>query len=249
MEESMKSTANHSSRVQPATIALASFAYFVLAVVSLYFLNPAYDLLKSFAGNYDLGSYEFLIASTFFSLGVGSLVLAIGLYRGMAPSVCPWTGLLLLGIWAVGMLAAGIFPANEAGGTLPQLTTVLIAGIFPVVTEAVPDTIYGYIHIFALVGSLFSLSPAAILLAPRFKQDEEWRPIYRLALILALLMIAASILFITVLFAPDLLGHSGFIGPVTFIVIGIVTGQLWLFLVAARLRFIVTSLRSSHNKL
>lgn len=237
----MKSSANYLSKVQPATIALIAFAYFVIAVTALYFLNPAYSLIRSFAGYYDLGAYEFLIASTFFSLGLGSLALVIGLYQGMEQSARSWIGLLLLGIWGVGMLMSGIFPANDGGSTVPHMTTVLIAGIFPVEVQATPETVFSFIHIIALIGSLFSLSLAAILLSRRLKQDKEWRPFYRLALILVLLMIAASILFISVLFFPALLGHLGHINPFIFIVIGIVLGLLWLFLMAARLRFIVAS--------
>jgi hypothetical protein len=99
----------------------------LIVVTALYFLNPSYSLFRSFAGTYDLGSYEFLIASTFFSLGLGALALVIGLYRGITQSPRTRKGLILLGIWGVGMLLTGIFPANEAGGTLPHMTTVLVA--------------------------------------------------------------------------------------------------------------------------
>src|SRR5215210_4785452 len=107
---------------ESATVALIGFTYFVIAVVVLYFLNPAYDLISSFKGNYDLGSYEFLIASTFFGLGWGSLALVLGLYQGMSQSMGSWFGLLLLGIWSVGIFIAGIFPANEGGSTVPHIT-------------------------------------------------------------------------------------------------------------------------------
>lgn len=237
----MKFSANRSPKVQPVNLALFGFGYFVIAVVALYFLNPDYTLLRSFTGNYDLGSYEFLIASTFFSLGLGSLALVIGLYQGMTPPVRSWVGLLLVGIWGVGMLMAGIFPANERGGSLPKMTIVLIAGIFPVKTQAYPDTIYSFVHIFALIGSVFSLSLAAILLSRRLKQDKEWHSLYRLSSILAWLMIAGSILFIFVLSFPALLGHSGLSSPILFIVISTVIGVVWLFLMAIRLRFIVAS--------
>lgn len=231
----MKSSANHSSKVQPATIAIIGFAYFVIAVTALYFLNPSYNLLRSVFGNYDLGSYEFLIASTFFSLGLGSLALVIGLYQGMSQSVRSSIGLIFLGIWGAGMLIAGIFPANDGGSTVPHITTVLIAGIFPVEVQATPETVFSFLHIIAILGSLFSLSLAAICLSWRLKLDEKWRPIYPLAFILALLMLTASILVDSVLFLPS------FSDRIIFTVIGIVIGLLWLFLVAARLRFIVFS--------
>lgn len=241
----MKSSANSSSKVQPVTVSIIAFAYFLIVVTAVYFLNPSYSLFRSVAGTYDLGSYEFLIASTFFSLGLGALALVIGLYRGITQSARARTGLILLGIWGVGMLLAGIFPANEPGSTVPHMTTVLIAGIFPVEVQATPETSFSWLHLFAILGSLFSLSLAAFLLSRRFKQDENWQPIHRLALLLALLMLASSILFFLRGFSDELplyarlydLGIN--FDQVHILFIGTVIGLLWLFLVVVRLQFIV----------
>ena len=200
----------YSSKPQTSTIALIGFAYFVIAVVTLYFLNPAYDLISSFEGNYDLGSYEFLVASTFFGLGLGSLALVIGLYQGMSRSVGSWIGLLLLGIWSVGILIAGIFPANEG------------------------ETTFSFIHILAILGALFSLTLAAIVLSWRFKREERWRSTYRFSLTLALAMIAASILLFQAIF---LYFHTEFYGfSLKFLTF---SSLFWLFLIATRLRFVV----------
>jgi MFS family permease len=229
----MKS-AHYSINPQTSTVALMGFAYFVIAVVTLYFLNPAYDLISSFEGNYDLGSYEFLVASTFFGLGLGSLALVIGLYQGMSRSVGSWIGLLLLGIWSVGILIAGIFPANEGGSTVPHMTTILIAGIFPVGVEAYPETTFSFIHILAILGALFSLTLAAIVLSWRFKHEERWRSIYRFSLTLALVMIAASILVFQAFFLGFHTEFHGFsLNFLTF------SSLFWLFLIATRLRFVV----------
>lgn len=241
----MKSSATSSFKVQPATVAITAFAYFLMVVTALYFLNPSYSLFRSFAGTYDLGSYEFLIASTFFSLGFGALALVVGLYQAMAQSARSWMGLILLGIWGVGMLLAGIFPANDAGSTVPHMTTVLIAGIFPVEVQATPETLFSFLHIFAILGSLFSLSFAAILLSRRFNRDGIWQPIHRLALLLAVLILASSILFFIRLFFPALPLYSrlydlGFnYDEVHIIFMGTAIGLLWLFLVVVRLQFIV----------
>ena len=241
----MKSSANSSSKVQAASVAIIAFAYFLIVVTALYFLNPSYSLFRSFAGTYDLGSYEFLIASTFFSLGLGTLALVIGLYRGITQSARSWMGLILLGIWGVGMLLAGILPANDGGSTVPHMTTVLIAGIFPVEVQATPETAFSFMHIFAILGALCSLSLAAILLSRRFKQDENWHPIHRPASFLAVLLLASSILvflrgFFYVLPLYSKLYDLGFnFDQVHIIFIGTVIGLLWLFLVVVRLQFIV----------
>ena len=124
------------------------------------------------------------------------------------------------------MLLAGIFPASEPGSTVNHMTTVLLAGIFPVEVLATPETLFSFLYIFAILGSLFSLSLAAILLSQCFKQDENWHPIHRLAFLLAVLMLVSSSLF--------------FLRPhVTIIYMGTVVGLLWLLLVAVRLQFIV----------
>jgi hypothetical protein len=226
----------YSSKLQTSTIALIGFAYFVIAVVILYFLNPEYDLISSFVGNYDFRSYEFLVASTFFGLGFGSLALVIGLYQGMSRSMGSWIGLLLLGIWSVGILIAGIFPANEGGSTVPHMTTILIAGIVPVEVEAYPETTYSFIHILAILGAFFSLTLAAIVLSWRFKREEKWRSTFRFSLTLALVMIAASILIFQAIF---LYFHTEFYGfslkILTF------SGLFWLFLIVTRLRFVVVT--------
>jgi hypothetical protein len=231
----MRARTTHSSKIQPVTVALIAFAYFVIVVVALYFLNPAYSLLNSFAGNYDLSPYEFLTATTFFSLGLGSLALAVGLYQHLLHSVRSLVGLIFLSACGVGMLTAGVFPANEGGSTVPHVTTTLIAGMFPVQVIAVPETTFSFIHILAIIGSLVSLSLAALLLSWRFRQHEKWHPIYKPALILAVVMIAVSILFCSVLLHPALAGYSGLINPIILVVIGIVVGLFWLSLIAGRL--------------
>ena len=233
----MKSSANYPSKIQPATIAVYCFIYFTIAVMVLYFLNPSYSLSKSFTGNYDLGSYEFLIASTFFSLGLGSLALSFGLYQGMLPSTCSWTGLILLSIWGVGVLVAGVFPANESGSTVPHMVTVLIAEIFPVEVEAYPETTFSSIHVWALIFSLLILSLGTILLSRRFKQDKNWQSIYPITLILAVVMCIESILFVTRLLFPGLLRYTSFDLRI-FAMVGLYVSIIWLFLVANRLRLL-----------
>lgn len=234
----MKSLTNFISRIQPATVAIISFLYFVIAATALYFLNPEYNLIRSFIGYYDFGSNEFLIASTFFSVGLGSLALVFGLYKGMAQSVRSRTGLLLLSIWGVGMLIAGIFPANEGSGTIPQMTTVLLAGLFPIEIVASPETIFSFIHIIALGVSFLILTIGSILLLPGIKEDEKLRLIHSMALILSAMMCVASILFYLTSIFPRFVGSANY-GPIVFIFTGFVISMIWLFLVAIRLRFFV----------
>ena len=222
-----------------ATLALTGIAYFLIADAALYFLNPGYELIRASAGDYDVKSLGLLAASAFWGLGLGSLALTIGLYQGASRSRRSWMGLLLLGIWGIGMFIAGVFPASDGGSTVTHMTTVRLAGMFPVQVEANPDTAFGWIHLLDMLGSFLLLSIAAVRLSWQFKQDENWHPIYRMELILAVVMCVASILFWPALLFPGLSGYTG-LGPVIFMRLGLVIGILWLLVAATRLRFVLT---------
>ena len=143
-------------------------------------------------------------------------------------------GLALLAIWGLGLIIAGIFPANEGGGTLPHMTTVLIAGIFPVETQAYPETIYSFIHILAIIGSFVSLSLGTVFLSWRFKFEVTWRCIQRLSSFLAFVLMMASLLLCQAMFLSihtELIRFS--------LELLAIASLAWLFLTATRLWFVV----------
>ena len=112
------------------------------------------------------------------------------------------------------------------------MTTVLIAGLFPVEAQASPETTFSFIHILAILGAFLSLTLAAVGLSWRFRREERWRSSYRFSLALALLMAAASIGLIPAFVSgihPEFYGIG--LRLLTF------SGLIWLFLVAIRLRF------------
>jgi len=191
-----------------ATIAVVGIAYFLIAVVALHFLRPDYDPVSRFVSEYAVGSYGLLMTSAFFGLSLGSLALVIGLSQGVPRSGRSWIGLVLLGIWGVGVLIAGIFPTDLRGA---------------------PETISGNIHNLASLLSFLSLIAATILLSRRFKQDERWRPFHRSSLILSLVILATFIGFF-------LTGGTEFVGFSQRIFI--VAFLIWLLLTAARLRLV-----------
>jgi len=106
---------------------------------------------------------------------------------------------------------------------------ILIAGIFPTALKGAPATKSDNIHSLASLVSFLSLIPAMILLSRRFKQDEEWRPFHRLALILSLIILATFIGFFLTS-ETEFAGLSQRIFFATFLT--------WLLLTAAHLRFI-----------
>ena len=191
-----------------AAIAIVGISYFLTTVIALHFLRPDYDSVSRFVSEYAVGSYGFLMTSAFFGLSLGSLALVIGLYQGVSRSARSWIGLILLGIWGV---------------------AILIAGIFPTALKGAPATTSDNIHSLASLVSFLSLIPATILLSRRFKQDEKWRPFHRSALILSLVILGTFIGFFLT-FETEFAGLTQRIFIATFLI--------WLLLAATRLRFI-----------
>jgi hypothetical protein len=193
-----------------ATLAIVGIGYFLVAVVTLHFLRPDYNPISRAVSQYAVGPYGFLMTSAFFSLSLGSLALVIGLFHGVSETGRSWIGLVLLGIWGVGIFIAGIFSTDLNGA---------------------PQTNSGQIHVMASVFSFFSLILAALLLSWRFKNDEKWSSFHRPALMFALLMLLAFVgLFVYI--------NTGFGGLSQRIFI--VAFLLWLLPTAARLRYVAS---------
>jgi uncharacterized membrane protein YozB (DUF420 family) len=195
-----------------AIVAIVGIAYFATIIIALHFLRPDLNPLSQPTSEYAVGPYGFLMTSAFFSVSLGSLALVAGLYQGVSQQARSRIGLVLLGIWGVG---------------------VLIAMLFPIDPEGAPQTISGTIHGINGPLAFLSLTAGAILVSRRFKQDEKWRPFHSTALILSLVMLAAFIAtFVNI--ATD----SGFAGLCQRIFLA--AFATWFFLTAMRLRSIAT---------
>lgn len=195
-----------------ATIALVGVAYFVVVVAVLHFLRPDLNPISRPTSEYAVGQYGFLMSTAFFSFSLGSLALVIGLYRGVSQRARSQVGLALLGVCAVG---------------------VLIAMSFPIDPEGAPQTLSGTIHRINGPLAFLSLTVGTILVSRRFKQDEQWRPLYRTALVLSLVMLTAYIAtFVSIVTAAGFVGLCQRILLVAFV--------SWFFLTAVRLRSMVS---------
>jgi uncharacterized membrane protein YozB (DUF420 family) len=195
-----------------ATVAIVGVAYFAGIIVALHFLRPELDPLSRPTSEYAVGPYGFLMTSAFFSMSLASFALVIGLYLGVSRSARSRIGLGLLGVWAVG---------------------VLIAMIFPIDPEGAPQTISGTIHRINGPLAFLSLTAGAILVSRRFKHDETWRPFQRTALVLSLIMLTVFVATVV-----NNATGSGFAGLCQRIFLAALV--TWFLLTATRLRSIAT---------
>lgn len=193
-----------------ATFAIVGFAYFLVVVVALHFLRPDYNPIRRLVSEYAVGPYAFLMTSAFFGLTLGSLALIIGLFQDLSRTWRSRIGLFFFGIWAAG---------------------ILIAGIFPIGDKIVLNTSSGHIHYLASVSSFFSLVFATLLLSWHFNQDEKWSSFHRPALILSVLMLLALIGF----FLSANTAYSGLSQRILIVIF-----LTWLLLTAVRLRHLAT---------
>jgi len=151
-----------------AMVAILGTAYFVVVIAAMHFLRPDISAVQRPTSEYAVGSFGYLMTSAFISLSLGSWALVIGLHRDYRPQGLHRVGLGLLGVWGVGLL---------------------IAAMFPIDLDGAPTTLAGTIHSINGPLTFLSLVVGINLVSRGFRQRENWRPIYRFASVLALLMI------------------------------------------------------------
>lgn len=154
------------------TFSMAGTALFLALVAVLHFLSPGFNPIQRPTSEYAVGPFGYLMAAAFLSLSLGTWALVIGLRRDLSKPARSTPGLVFLGLFGIGLLVAATFPIDLDGA---------------------PSTLAGTIH--AINGSLafLALVVGTILVSRRLKKDDEWRPIYRVALVLALILLAAFV--------------------------------------------------------
>ncbi|HSH78343.1 MAG TPA: DUF998 domain-containing protein [Herpetosiphonaceae bacterium] len=187
------------------------------ALVALHFVRPDVndtDLISAYA----VGPYGWLMVAAFLALGIGALAVAFGLRRAITPSRWSMVGSLLVGLFGVGFVLAGIFPVGgcrdvECVARFESDTNL------PITAAAMAHGVGSLLGILLLIAGMFVLARA-------FKRDPRWKSFRRWSLVLGL---AALLQF----------GFPGE-GMVAVILMRTLVSTLivWLLLAALRLRSI-----------
>ena len=137
--------------MHPALAVAAALGPLLFGVAALVapLLRPGDGIVEESISSFAVGSYGWLLRSTFFLLGAGSLALAWGLQSTMSPTGEARAGQVLLAVWGVGAILGGVYPADEANRDVHGVVVTV-----------------GFV---AIVAGILALARA-------FGGDEWWRP-------------------------------------------------------------------------
>ena len=155
---------------------VAGLAIFTLTTLALHVLQPALSPRNEAVSYYVHGNYGWLLTIGLIALGTASLVLTAAL-RSATGGPGARAGRWLLGIWSVGVLLGGVFPADPAGNWNG------------------PPSAAGMIHGSAAMVAFLALPAGALFLARGFRRDSRWKEVAQLLFGLAVATAVSLVVF------------------------------------------------------
>ena len=194
-----------------AALSIVGLAFFV-ATAWLLPLFSEYSLAADYISELAIGRYGYVQTVAFFAAGVGSLTLAVGVREATNSSWGSRLGSVLVGLYGIDAILAGIFPTDEIDPT----------------RRVGSPTSAGAIHIMASTSAFVFGIAGMFVLSRTFKRDARWQAFWPLSLVLAFAALIGFIVAVPSERPWVRLTHRIFIGTII----------LWQVLVAFRLRSI-----------
>ncbi|HJT58664.1 MAG TPA: DUF998 domain-containing protein [Ktedonobacteraceae bacterium] len=198
-------------------------------------IRPGYSAWHNFVSDLSQGNQGWVQIANFLICGVLMLCFALGLRQVLRSGKGAVWGPLLLGIFGLSLIIAGLFVTD------PSL------GYYPAGTSSSIQTLHGTIHGVNAPLAFGSLTIAIFVLARRFASDPMWRGWALYSLVTAIICVGCFIacLVVAQLDTKGILPNS----PTGLLErIAIIVGWGWIALVAIRLlrqmRSSVSSARS-----
>ncbi len=177
--------------------------------------RPGYSAWHNFVSSLSLGKQGWEQTANFLICGVLMLGFAFGLRRVLHPGVGSTWGPILLGIFGLSLIGAGLFATDPVLGYPPGAPST--------------PTLHGALHVLVSTVAFVALPAACFVLAQRFAGDPAWRG-------WAVYSIATGILVVVFLVAEDLVVSLNPNAPAgLFQRISIIIGWSWIALLALRL--------------
>jgi hypothetical membrane protein len=152
-----------------AAVAIVGLAFFAATALLLPLISE-YSLTADYISELVLGRYGYLQTAAFFAAGLGTLALAVGVREATNGSWGTRLGSALVGLYGVGLILAGILPADEIGPAGRVVSPTSVGTMHSVVSALA--------FVFVIAG-MFVLSRT-------FKRDARWQAVWPWSLVLAL---------------------------------------------------------------
>src|SRR5712691_9314638 len=184
--------------------------------------RPGYSAWHNYGSSLSLSEQGWMQIANFLVCGLLTLCFAIGLRQVFPTGRSSVWGPMLLGVFAVGLIVAGLFVTD------PSL------GYPPGTQSSGPQTLHGTIHGVAGLIVFSSVTIASFVMARRFAGDPNWKGWALYSLVTGVL-VAVFFLAATVVSALDERGVLPGSPTGLFQRIAIIVGWGWIALLAIRL--------------
>ncbi len=151
---------------QLGTVAMVGVLPWVIAVISLHFLDSELNAADNYVSDYALGEYGWPMRAAFIVVGFAAIAIGWGLRATLAPGKRVTASVVFVCLAGIGFVLTGIFNTDPTGDT--DLTA---AG-----TGHVPSALVLFLCV------IFS----AWTLRGVFKRDKAWEPLSTTALVFAI---------------------------------------------------------------
>jgi len=195
---------------------------FILVFLIEGVIRPGYSAWHNFVSDLGLSNQGWIQSANFLICGVLVLCFAFGLRQIFRSGKGSTWGPLLLGIFGLSLIIAGIFVTD------PSL------GYYPPGTSSSTHTLHGTIHGVNAPIAFGSLTIAIFVLARRFASDPAWRGWALYSLVTGIIFVGSFIasLAVAVLDGKGILPYA----PVGLLKrIAIIVGWVWIALLALQL--------------
>jgi hypothetical protein len=184
--------------------------------------RPGYSAWHNFVSSLSLSDQGWMQIANFLVCGLLSLCFAVGLRRVLRTGKGSIWGPILLGVFGLGLIVAGIFVTD------PSL------GYPPGTHGSGPQTLHGTIHGLAGLIVFSSVAAASFVMARRFAGDPNWKGWAPYSIVTGVLVVSLFIAFTT----ASTLDENGVLpgAPVGLLQrVAIIAGWGWIALLAIRL--------------
>lgn len=178
--------------------------------------RPDYSAWHHYVSSLSLGGQGWIQIANFIICGILVLGFATGLRRVLCPGKgCTW-GPILLGIFGLCLIGAGIFVTDPLLGYPPGAPGTV--------------TLHGTYHNILSLFAFTSLVVACFVLARRFASDPAWRGWAFYSIATGIVVVVFFVLSADLTTSPDPNAPAGLLQRIS-----IITGWSWIALVALRL--------------